>query len=165
MQRQKYILKNSSNSSKSRNGMAMIMAIIVLVIIATIMALSLALTTQTSKKTTDIYLHEQAVLLSHSSAKYAMLKISQAPPCSLANIAPFSYNEMFDINITMKYISLSSSSCDGNAGTNKYATVTYVDPDGEFTTDGTVILDITVSTKADVVTEPIRYFRRSFQKM
>lgn len=147
-------------NSLLRNGMAMIMAIAVIVIIATILALSLALTTQTSKKTTDLYLYEQAAILSHSAAEYAMLKMSQANPCSLTTLN-YPYNNTYDINTTMSYITFPGSPCNTNAianGTNE-ANTTYP------ASDGTVILDIAIQTKAGVATEPIRYFRRTIQKL
>jgi len=56
MQRKNNILK------RAKNGMAMIMAIAVIVILVTIMALSITLTSQTTKRTTDVYLYEQSVL-------------------------------------------------------------------------------------------------------
>ena len=161
MQRKNNLLKTSHK--KMRKGIAMIMAIAVIVIIATIMALYLALTTQTTKRTTDLYLYEQAVLLSQSAAEYGMLKASQQNPCSL-NELNFSYpnsNPIYDVNISMQYISFAGTSCDGNAthAHIKYTTVT--DPES----DGTALMDITVSTKTGIATEPIRYFRRSIQKL
>jgi type II secretory pathway pseudopilin PulG len=154
MQRKNSLLKKSSH----RDGMAMIMAIAVIVIIATIMALSLRLTTQTSKKTTDLYLYEQAAILSHSAAEYAMLKMSQANPCSIATIN-YTYNTTYDINTSMLYISTAGSTCESNAtaiGRN-YGTTAHP------TSNGTVIIDVSVMTNQG--TEPIRYFRRSIQKL
>ena len=153
--------KNSILKTTHKKGMAMMMAIIVLVIIATIMTLSLALTTKTSKRTTDLYLYEQATLLSHSAAEYAILKASQqvAGPCSYPGIS-FSHNGTYDINVTMQYVTFAGTPCAINApvgNTLHYATTTTPD------SDGTVIMDITVTTNAGI--EPIRYFRRSIQKL
>ncbi|NOR57290.1 MAG: hypothetical protein GQ474_02080 [Sulfurimonas sp.] len=157
MQRKNSFLKRSKNSY--RNGIAMIMAISVIVILATIMALSLSLTTQTSKRTTDLYLYEQAVLLSQSASEYAMLQLSQAAtPCSLSPIT-FTYNTIYTVDIDMRYVaSTTGSNCSANIPAGKaYTTVS----DQE--SDGTVLMDITVTTNAG--TEPIRYFRRSIQKL
>jgi len=162
MQRKNCVLSQNS-CKKSRTGMAMIMAIIVIVTIATILALSLQLSTKSSKKTVDLYLYEQAALLSHSATEYTMLKISQATPCSIDRL-DFNYNGSFDINATMHYISVAGSPCDGNAsldGTN-IATVTY--PSSNC---ATVIIDIAVSVpkSLNLTSEPIRYFRRTIQKL
>ena len=140
----------------------MIMAISVIVIVATILALSLALTSQTTKKTTDLYLYEQAQILSHSAAEYVMLKLSQANPCSLSN-TNFSYNNVYDINASMSYITLVGSPCDGNA-TAAGAIFAHTT---RAASDGTVILDVTVSVPTDknVTSEPVRYFRRTIQKL
>lgn len=147
------------NSFLARRGMAMIMAIAVLVIIATIMALSLSLTTQTSKRTTDLYLYEQAVLLSKSASEYAMLKLSKATfPCSLSTIN-FPYNNaIYTVNIDMRYISTPGSLCNAHIPVGK-AYTTVADP----ATDGTVLMDITVTANSGA--DPIRYFRRTIQKL
>jgi type II secretory pathway pseudopilin PulG len=165
MQRKNYLLKNTH--SKHRSGIAMIMAIAVIVIIATIMALSLAMTAQTTKKTTDLYLYEQAVLLSNSAAEYALLRISQATPCEIdaLNFNPPDPLNYYDINITLNYIFNSPSPCTTNAlatGTDYPGFILL-----EEATNGTVLMDITVSipTSANVSTEPITYFRRSLQKL
>lgn len=160
MQRKNSILKISSHKKTSRSGMAMIMAIAVIVIVATILALSLSLTSQTSKKTTDLYLYEQATLLSHSAAEYAMLKMSQANPCSIATLN-YNYNNVYDITTSMFYISTAGSACDTNAtAINRRRGVT-TNP----ASDGTVILDVSIATQPGLTTEPIRYFRRTIQKL
>ncbi|MCF6310458.1 MAG: hypothetical protein L3J19_08340 [Sulfurimonas sp.] len=166
MQRKNYLLRNSH--SKYRGGFAMIMAITVIVVIATIMALSLALTTQTTKRTTDTYLHEQAVLLSNSAAEYALLRISQAAPCSIPslNFTPdlnqdgLISDDIYDINITMRYIFNAPSPCLATTVDDYFNVV-------EEETDGTVLMDITVSvpTSKKVSSEPITFFRRSLQKL
>jgi len=157
MQRKNSFLKQLKHSY--RNGMAMIMAISVIVILSTIMALSLSLTTQTSKRLTDLYLYEQSILLSQSASEYAMLQLSQAAtPCSLGPIN-FTYNAIYTVDVDMRYVaSTTGSICNIPGGLiNAYATVS----DQE--SDGTVLMDITVTTNAG--TEPIRYFRRSIQKL
>lgn len=175
MQRKNYLLRNSH--SKHRGGFAMIMAITVIVVIATIMALSIALTTQTAKRTTDMYLYEQAVLLSNSAAEYALLRISQATPCSIPslNFTPdlnhdgSTSDDIYDINISLNYIFKNDapniSPCEAIPAPGGTA---Y--PDFNLTsekTDGTVLMDITVSvpTSKNVSSEPITFFRRSLQKL
>ena len=156
MQRKNSILIPKNRSYRS--GMAMIMAISVIVVVATILALSLSLTSQTSKRTTDLYLYEQSVLLSQSAAEYAMLKLSQTAPCSIDNIN-FVYNTIYTVDIDMLYITLGAGACFNGAsadGTDHAVTTTPQ-------SDGTVIMDITIT--ADAGNEPIRYFRRSIQKL
>lgn len=155
-------MQRKNSFLKLRNAMAMIMAISVIVIIGTILTLSLSLTATTSKKTTDLYLYEQASILSYSAAEYAMLEMSRAQPCSLATLN-FTYNTIYTVNASMQYISTLGSNCQINAAAigRDYARTAHP------TSDGSVILDITVSVPSDinVSTEPIRYFRRSIQKL
>jgi|FLOH01.1.fsa_nt_gi type II secretory pathway pseudopilin PulG len=159
MQRKNYLLRNTR--LKFKRGIAMIMAIAVIVIIATIMALSLAMTAETTKKTTDLYLYEQAVLLSNSAAEYALLRIAEDGACSNSNLnfnppPPLDY---YDINITNRFVY--NIPC-ATAAANYQGFVLK-----EEATNGTVLMDITVSipTSKNVTTEPIRYFRRSLQKL
>ena len=168
MQRKNNILNSA------RNGMAMIMAIIVIVIISTIMALSLAMTTQTTKRTTDLYLYEQSILLSKSATEYALLLIAQNPPCSNLdiNFNPDMDNDgnddHYNIDISMQYVYYDNPAtatneaqtlCIANGGT-LYTEVTTPEQ------NGSVMLDVAVSvTNTNISTEPIRYFRRSIQKL
>ncbi len=155
MQRKNNILTTSQNSFRS--GMAMIMAISVIVIIGTIMALSMSLTSQTTKRTAQLYLYEQTVLLSKSATEYALLRIAQdnndTDRCNYTG-SNFTQNGFYDINISAQYIYTA-----GVCGT-QYATVTTPEQ------NGSVLLDVTVSVNDKTVsTEPIRYFRRTIQKL
>jgi type II secretory pathway pseudopilin PulG len=154
MQRKNYTVKRDF-----RSGMAMIMAITVIVIMATIMALALALTTQTTKKTADLYLYEQSVLLARSAAEYSLLKIAQDGPCSHFNDLNFVQDGIYDINITNRFIYTNPlpTGCDT---TNTYATVKTPEQ------NGSVLIDVSVSvTDPTVVSQPVRYFKRSIQKL
>lgn len=164
MQRKNYLLRK-------RGGFAMIMAIAVVVIISTIMALSLAMTAETTKKTTDLYIYEQAVLLSQSAAEYALLRISQNPPCTdevtlgLDHFKPDldgngnPNDDICDINISLRYIYDSNAPCLTYGGTF-YTAVTTPEQ------NGSVLMDITVSVNdTNITSEPITYFRRSIQKL
>ncbi len=152
MQRKNNILKTS------RNGIAMIMAISVIVVVATIMALSLALTAQTSKQTTNLYLYEQSVLLSKSATEYTLLLIAQNPPCSDINTS-FVQDSIYTIDIGVSYIYNTNADCLTNGGT-LFTTVTTPSQ------DGSALIDVTVSvTDSSVTSEPIRYFRRTIQKL
>lgn len=153
MQRKNSIL-NSLYIKRSRAGIAMIMAIAVIVIIATIMALSLALTSQTTKRTTDLYLYEQAVLLSKSAAEYALLRISQNNGC-LNTIPSFIQDSIYNIDINISYIGTAPSAC-----------TDYIDDLVTPEQNGSVLMDITVSvTDENITSEPIRYFKRTIQKL
>ena len=156
MQRKNNILRTSH---KNKKAFAMIMAISVIVIISTIMALSLSMTTQTTKRTTDLYVYEQAVLLSKSAAEYALLEISQHSACSWKG-ASFTQDGIYKINITPRYIYTEASVC-ANGGATPYSTAVTTPEQ-----NGSVLLDITVSVEDENVTsEPIRFFRRSMQKL
>jgi len=140
----------------------MIMAIAVIVIIATILAISIALTTTTAKKTTDIYLYEQTALMAHSATEYALLRISKSPPCSDLD-ENFTQDGIYNIKIKMRYIYDSNASCEDHNDTAKNGTLytTVATPEE----NGSVLVDVSVDVNDTVTTEPIRYFRRTLQKL
>lgn len=143
-------------------GFAMIMAIAAIIIVSTILALSLSLSSQTTKQTADIYLYEQAKLLSRAAAEYAVLELSYVNPCSLAgNELDFRYNNTFDVNISLAYIPFAGSDCDSNAS----AVGAELNTTSSQISDGTVIIDVAVTANPSGVTEPLRYFRRTLQKL
>ena len=150
MQRKNSLLK------KKKNGFAMIMAITVIVIIATIMALSVALTSQTTKRTTDIYLYEQASLYAKAASEIALLDIAKNGCQNTSNILFGNAGEIqYDANITIQYIYTAPV-----AGCTQYATITTPEQ------NGSVIMDIAVTLHDPSITsEPIRYFRRTIQKL
>jgi flagellar basal body-associated protein FliL len=154
MQRKNSILRYSA--SKKRAGMAMIMAIMVIVIIATIMALALALTSETTKRTTDIYLHEQAALYSKAAAEFALLNIAKNGCSNSYNHTFGAAGEIqFDANVTMQY-----SYTTPIAGCTQYITINTP------AENGSVLMDIAVTLHDSTITsEPIRYFRRTIQKL
>ena len=142
----------------ARSGMAMIMAITVIVIMATIMALSIALTTKTTKKTVDMYLYEQSVLLSKSATEYALLQIAQSNPCTYAG-ETFTQDTLYTIDIAVQYVYDAAGVC-----ANPLLLYTTVNTPEQ---NGSAIMDVTVSVTPDknVASEPIRYFRRTIQKL
>ena len=156
MQRKNSLLNFHKSSPKrsARDAMAMIMAIVVIVVIATIMALSMAMTAQTTKRTGDLYLYEQSILLSKSAAEYALLQIAENPPCTYTG-ENFTQDSFYNIDIAVQYI-YTAGVC-----ATQYTTVTTPEQ------NGSVIMDIAVSVPDNigVTTEPIRYFRRTIQKL
>ena len=153
MQRKNSIL--SKYHHKKRAAFAMIMAIIVIIVISTIMALSLSLTAQTSKRTTDIYLYEQAELIAKSATELTMLEIAQNG-CLNTFTPTFDADTtaIFDVTVSMQYIYTGAV-----GGCTPYFNITTPEQ------NGSVLMDVVVSTKANITTEPIRYFRRSIQKL
>ena len=161
MQRKNNFLRYSKKNS-FRNGIAMIMAITVIVIMATILSLSLAMSATTSKKSIDLYLYEQSILLSKSATEYALLQIAQHKPCSdLDNaLLNFKHDTIYDVNISIQYIYHKDETyCSDNGGT-LYTDVQTAEQ------SGSALIDVTISVTDETITsEPIRFFRRTLQKL
>ncbi len=157
MQRENCILK--------RRGMAMIMAIFMILVLGGIMAIVINLTATTTHRTTNLYLHEQAVALSRSATEYALLAVSGHNHRGLQNCInridaqyPDENNPMFDINISLSYIGFNS------IGAIDSDCVDYIRDINTTESNGSILMDITV-TDHNLSTEPIRYHRRTLQKM
>ena len=154
MQRKNHILK------QHRSGIAMIMAIAVILVLSTIMALTLQMTTQTTKQTVNDYLHEQAILLTRSATEYALLRISGRDRIANGCLTTLTgtHNQIFDIDISIRYIGLAE--CNAAATYINRANVDDID------SIGSAILDVVISVNDEnVTTEPIRYHRRTLQKL
>lgn len=135
--------------------MAMIMAIAVIVVIGTILALSLSLTTETTKRTTDIYLYEQAALYSKSAAELALLEIANN---GCQNSFNTNFDGLYDANVTMRYVYTSATTNIAGDTCDEY--ISYITTPEQ---NGSVLMDITITTNAG--NEPITYFRRTIQKL
>lgn len=138
-----------------RKGFSLLTAILFLVLVATISVLALSLSTQSAKQTTDIFLKTQAEILAKSSTEYALLAMSGHDySTNCLNNINATYNNMFDINISIQYIGSGLP-----AGCNKLGNDIVTDDSNR-----TVIIDTVVSTQANVAQEPIRIHRRTIQK-
>lgn len=150
MQRKNYIL-----NPKTKNAFAMIMAVAVMIVVATIMIFTLKQTTQTAKRTADMYLYEQAELHTKSAIEYALFKIAEQGPCF--QVAPFTIDNIYDINVTLRYV-YKNNPC---GGSSDY--ITSIEADEQ---NGSVLMDVRVSVDANISgSEPITYFRRTIQKL
>ena len=147
-----------------RRGFGLITAIVIMITVATLMTLMIGLSSTSVKVTMDIYLKEQAELLSRSATEFALLAISghnNSVDCiQNINISyPEGANPTHDANITIWYI-----------GSGLPAACTNVLPfaNNIATNESnlTVLIDtvITVNQVNTGITEPIRVHRRTLQK-
>lgn len=148
-----------------RAGFSLITAILFIVLVATLGAMALNLSTQSTKQSTDVYLQAQAELLAKSGAELALLAISThdintTNGClNQVNASyPSATNPIFDINITLQYI--------GNGLNVASGTQCNLIHDDIATADSnvTVLMDVFVTSRPDISTEPIRFHRRTLQK-
>jgi hypothetical protein len=147
------IFRRNNYKSTSHPAFAMVMAVGVIIVVATIMLLSINTTALTSKKTVDLYLYEQAELHTKSAIEYALYEIATNGCTNNLNITAL--DGIYDINISMKYIGISSSGC-----------TDYIDNLTTLEQDGSVLMDVNVIIPTSITgTEPITFFRRTIQKL
>jgi len=158
-----------------RNGFAMIMAIFFMIVIATLLTYMLATTTETAKRTTNTYVNEQAQLLAKSAVEYALLRVSAhnrrgadntvgTADDSCINTLNFSYPDntspIFDIQVDIAYFGFGPY----NATVSNCTTMANNISTPE--SNGTMRIDVYVSDNAGLgLSEPIRYHRRTLQKL
>ena len=145
-----------------RRGFGLITAIVIMITVATLMTLMIGLSSTSVKVTLDLYLKEQAELLSRSATEYALLAISghenNVSCIENINIAYPETNPTHEANVTIWYLGrgLPVASCD-NVLSNSIDTNE---------SNLTVIIDTVVSVNQvnTGITEPIRVHRRTIQK-
>ena len=160
--REHFSLKNIpyAQTKCKRSGFAMISAVLIMIVVATIMMFTINQTTQTVKRTADLYLYEQVELHIKSATEYALFRIAgNNTAAGCINALNFTIDTIYDVNITMQYvfnpIIIAGAGCTNYIGT-------LVAPEQ----DGSVLMDVTISVDADDTgSEPIRYFRRTIQKL
>jgi len=144
-----------ANGTHKRSGFAMIMAVGVIILISTIMLLSLNTTASTSKRTVDLFFYEQAELHTKSGIEYALYRIAKDGCHNSLNIPAL--DGVYDINISMQYIVSTPSA----SGCNDYVN-TLQSPEQ----NGSVMMDVNVTISESLTgTEPVRFFRRTIQKL
>ncbi len=135
----------------------MLTAIIFILIIGTILAITVSLMGNTTQKTTNRYLYEQAQLLARSAAEYAVMAAQSQNLANCLKKINMQYQNLYDINITLHYV--------GNGlPTNCPILANNV---GHSESNSSVLIDIWVHLKPSVSQNenPISYFRRTLQKL
>ena len=143
-----------------RRGFGLITAIVIMITVATLMTLMIGLSSTSVKVTLDLYLKEQAELLSRSATEYALLAISghenNVSCIENINIAYPQTNPTHEANVTIWYLGSGLPSC-------KNVLSNSIDTNES---NLTVIIDTVVSVNQvnTGITEPIRVHRRTIQK-
>ena len=152
---------------KERSGFAMIMAIFFMILIATLLSYMLASSSETAKRTTNDYLNEQAQLLAKSAVEYTILRVSghnRAGGCMLGftgNYPTSGATAIFDINVTVQYFGFGNACA--QAFTDAGRSIANIQTSES---NGTMMIDVYVSDNINLkLTEPIRYHRRTLQKL
>jgi len=159
----------NKNRILKRGGFAIIAAVFLMLLITIMLLKMLSYSTETSKRTTNQYLYEQAVLLAYNATEFAMLQISQTDPSggcygptvslvypdSCAGTGKCMYN--IDIKIDYVWHTATAPTAAGCSGT-----ITVDTPEQ----NGSAYVDVVVSSHSDLgLDEPIRFHRKTLQKL
>jgi len=154
---------------QKRQGFAMIMAIFFMIVIATLLSYMLTTTTETAKRTTNIYVNEQAQLLAKSAVEYSLLRVSgfdrSGGNClnSFTTQYPSAVAPLFDISVSIQYFGFGSLNAFAGptTGCNNFVGAIATED-----SNGTMLIDVYVTSNAGLgLSEPIRYHRRTLQKL
>jgi len=152
---------------QKRNGFAMIMAIFFMIVIATLLTYMLSTSSETAQRTTNTYVNEQAQLLAKSATEYAILRVSGINRATTGCLTSFNAhypsnaNPIYDINVSINYFGLTNACAPlFGAGGTAIGTIQTAE------SNGTMMIDVYVSDNAGLLlNEPIRYHRRTLQKL
>ena len=146
-----------------RRGFTLIAAIFFVVIASSICMLALSIASTSVKQNSEIYLREQSELVARAATEYAMLAIisndfsttclgNQSENASEDNPISGEFGDLFTFKVFVKYFG-DMGICSGDAmaatGTNQ----------------GTIMLDVFVSSKPGKASNPINFHKRTLQKL
>ena len=130
-------------------------------LIATVGAMIISIATMNSKKATDDYLRVQAEMLARSATEFAIMRIqgfNRTASNNCLETVTIDANP-FTAKATINYF------FDGDRPANcddSYVLYNNADLDNDL--NGMAVIDVVVTTKAGVSSEPIRIHKRTLQK-
>ena len=146
-----------------RRGFTLIAAIFFVVIASSICMLALSIASTSVKQNSEIYLREQSELVARAATEYAMLAIisndfsttclgNQSENASEDNPISGEFGDLFTFKVYVKYFG-DMGICSGDVvaatGANQ----------------GTIMLDVFVSSKPGKASNPINFHKRTLQKL
>ena len=143
-----------------RRGFTLIAAIFFVVIASSICMLALSIATTSVRQNSEIYLREQSELVARAATEYAVLAVlsndfyKAGAVCIGDKNNPIKgeFGELFTFEVFVKYFG-DMGVCSGDA-----VAVTGLN-------QGTVLLDVFVSSKPGKATNPINFHKRILQKL
>lgn len=148
-----------------RRGFTLIAAIFFVVIASSICMLALSIASTSVKQNSEIYLREQSELVARAATEYAMLAIisndfsitclgNQSKNESEDNPIAGEFGELFTFKVYVKYFGDMGDACK-----NKDAVIV------KGANQGTIMLDVFVSSKPGKASNPINFHKRTLQKL
>lgn len=167
-------MQNKTRSVKGRKAFALIAAVFLMLFISILLLKMLAYSTEGATRTINDYLQEQAMLLTYSAtedAVYTMLGNNRDKNCTTAYAATYPSDvgagaALFNITVNIQYIwsngwTPSGLGCTGYIDSTQAALFQLRNNDST----GAAIVDVFVSSVTGLTNIPIRYHRRTLQKL
>lgn len=152
-----------------RRGFTMVIAIFFMVLVATLGAFALNLSSATAKHTTDIFLREQAELLAQGATEIAVMNLlerkfdattTNCPTAAGGDRRIFTPNPLNFLDNTNPLFTIQVEVVEFFGDINGCGTAISTDA-----SKGTVILDVTVEANQNITNTPVRFHRRTIQKL
>ena len=145
-----------------RRGFTLIAAIFFVVIASSICMLALSIASTSVKQNSEIYLREQSELVARAATEYAMLAIisndfyKTGAVCLGDEHNPIAgeFGDLFIFKVFVKYFGDMGDACK-----NKDAVIV------KGANQGTIMLDVFVSSKPGKASNPINFHKRTLQKL
>jgi len=158
---------------KKRGGFILIAAVFMMLAISFLLLRMLASTAEGSQRTINDYIHEQAILLTYAATEEAVLAVSGRDRSVNGCIATITgrfpnQNPILTYTTNIRYIwetnqaAANPASCTALPAAGAGYINTLTTPE----TGGSIMVDVYVSDHAGLgLSEPIRYHRRTIQKL
>jgi hypothetical protein len=166
MQRQIRIL----NRPAHRGGFLLIMAVFLMLLLSLMLLKMLSYSSDDAQRVVNDYILEQAQLVAYGATEYAMLKASgddRTAACTDDfNLSyPATGSKLLNARVQMQYVWLNGSAPGGTGCSNSAitgSTITVTNPEQ----NGSVYVLVTVASDSSAgLDEPIRFVRKTLQKL
>jgi len=142
-----------------RQGFAMIMAVFIIVLVALGGVMILGNVSTSGKAAADKYVRAQAELIADSATEFAVMRVqgyngSGCLNTLTINVQDATGNPAYTANVILQYSFRNLAPTSGTCNTLQQSTLK----------DTMVLVDTTVTTAAELGTEPLRVHKRSWQK-
>lgn len=174
MQTKVHFLRRIFYFKGERGGFALLTAVFLMLLISILLLKMLSHTADTTQRTVNEYLSEQAALLTYSATEYALLAISgqnRATSGCIQTISatyPSQTEPIFNIKTTIQYIwsngiyTPADATCQGYIDGNQVA-LNRLDTNES---SGAAVIEVVVTSDDSLhLDQPIRFYRKTLQKL
>ena len=154
-----------------RNGFVLIAAVFMMLAISFLLLRMMSATAESSQRTINDYIHEQAILITYAATEEAVLAVSGRDRVANGCIQTISgsfpaNNPILTYTTRIRYIWTAAQAATLTAAGQAATCTGYIDNLSTPETGGSMLVDVYVQDDSSLgLNEPVRYHRRTLQKL